>query len=88
MNSLVNQVLSRHTPADRIAKQLGVIPLNKFMFKAMLDGVEIGFIERVGMELGPRIIKQAFRFLDLNYDINGLIQHYFQPASLLRMVQF
>jgi hypothetical protein len=47
----------------------------------MLDSIQTEEMERLGRELGPRVVKQTFAFLGLNFDLEGLIEHYFQPVS-------
>jgi len=47
----------------------------------MLGSIQIEEMERIGKELGPKVVKQAFSFLGLSFDLEGLIEHYFQPVS-------
>jgi hypothetical protein len=39
-------------------------------------------MERIGKELGPKLIKETFAFLGLSYDLESLIKNYFRPLSL------
>lgn len=81
LNSLVNLILSKHVSFDRIVEHTEAIPLNKSLFIAILDNIQIEELERIGRELGPRVVKQTFAFLGLDFDLAGLIEHYFQPVS-------
>jgi hypothetical protein len=47
----------------------------------MLDGIEIDEMERLGKELGPKLVKKTFTFLNLELDLDGIIEHYFRPLS-------
>jgi hypothetical protein len=81
MNALVNLVLSKYASFDDIIEHTEAVPLNKFLFLGMLGGTQIEEMERIGRELGPRVVKQTFAFLGINFDLGGLIEHYFQPVS-------
>lgn len=80
-NSLVNHVLSRYASFERITNQMEAIPVNRFLFDEMLNDVPTEEMERIGKKLGPKLVKQAFAFLNLDYDMDGLIRHYFRPVS-------
>jgi len=82
VNSLVNQVLSNYTAFNRIVEHMQAVPLNRALFTQMLEAIEISAMERIGRELGPKIVKQTFKFLNLDYDVDNLIKHYFQPVSM------
>jgi hypothetical protein len=81
LNSLINQILEKHVAFDRIVEQMGGIPLSRLLFTGMLDGVSLEEMERLGKELGPKLVKQAFAFLGLSYDLDNLIKRYFAPLS-------
>jgi len=81
-NSLVNRVLVKYTSFDRIAEHVGAIPLNGRLFAGMLENVPREEMERLGKELGSDLIQETFQFLGLEYDIRGLIKHYFEPMSM------
>lgn len=81
VNSLVGQVLAKYTSFDRIVEHVEAVPLNKPLFIGMLDKIEVGEMEKLGKELGPKLVKKTFAFLSLEFDIDGLIQNYFQPVS-------
>jgi len=81
VNALVGQILAKYASFDRIVEHVEAVPLNKLLFMGMLDGIEIGEMERLGRELGPRLVKQTFAFLSLEFDVEGLIQNYFLPVS-------
>jgi hypothetical protein len=71
----------KHISFDIITEHVRAIPINGPLFSGLLDATPIEVLERLGTELGPKLIKQTFVFLDLDFDINGLIQHYFEPMS-------
>jgi hypothetical protein len=81
LNSLINQILAKHVSFDRIANHMKVMPLNQYLFSGMLDNVPLEAIEAIGKELGPRNVKRTFAVLGFNYDLDHLIQSYFQPVS-------
>jgi hypothetical protein len=80
-NALAARVLSKYTSFDKIAEHLQAIPVNGPLFGQMLEDVPVEHLELVAKELGPELIKQTFAFLDLEYDLDGLIRHYFNPMS-------
>jgi len=80
-NSLSSKILFKGTSYDTIADQLSAVTINGSLFAGMLEDVPQAHLESMGRELGSRLIKQTFVFLDLQYDIEGLIQHYFEPVS-------
>lgn len=81
LNSLINYILSRHVSFDRIVETLEAIPLSRPLFTALLENTDIAEMERIGREFGPKVVRRTFTFLNLNYDLDGLIEHYFQPLS-------
>jgi hypothetical protein len=81
VNSLIGQILVKFLFFDRIAEHVEAVPLNKLLFTGMLDLIEIGEMERLGRELGPKLIKKTFAFLSLEFDIDGLIRNYFLPVA-------
>ena|ERR1700733_3466338 len=80
-NSLASKILMKYTSFDKIAEHINAIPLNGPLFSGILEDVSVEHLEHLGKELGPKLIKQTFAFLDLEYDIDGLIRHYFEPMS-------
>jgi len=80
-NSLASKILTKYTSFDKIAEHIEAIPINGRLFSGMLSEVPTEDLERLGKELGPQLIKETFAFLDLKYDIDGLIEHYFDPMS-------
>jgi len=82
VNSLVGQILAKYTSFDRIIEHIEAIPLNKPLFVGILDKIELGEMEEFGKELGPKLVKKTFAFLSLEFDIDGLIQNYFEPVSM------
>lgn len=82
LNALTIQVLSKYVTFDRIEENLEAISLSKSLFVGMLDKVETSEMEFLGRELGSKLAKQAFAFLNLDFGIEGLIEGYFRPLSL------
>jgi hypothetical protein len=80
-NSLASQILSKYLSFDKIAKHVSAIPINEYLFSGMLEDMPVDHLERLGKELGPKLIKRTFVFLDLEYDLDGLIHNYFDPMS-------
>ena|GEM_PF-2301431 len=80
-NSLASGILAKSTSFDKIAEHIDAIPLNGPLFSGMLEDAPLEHLESLGKELGAELIKETFVFLDLEYDIEGLIQHYFEPMS-------
>ncbi len=81
INALVNATLEKHDSFDRITEHLRAIPLNQQLFAAMLDSTTEERMERVGKELGPHIIKKTFSFLNIEYNLDNLIEHCFEPLG-------
>jgi hypothetical protein len=81
-NSLTNSILAKHESFDRIVEQGSAVSVDRFLFSAMLDGLESDEMEDIGKRLGPGFIRQTFKFLNLNFDLEGLIHHYFEPFSM------
>jgi hypothetical protein len=81
MNALVSQILAKYTSFDMIADHVEAVPLNKSLFTGMLNRIETEEMEMLGKELGPKLIKRTFAFLSLDFNIDGLIEHYFRALS-------
>jgi hypothetical protein len=82
LNSLINSILERHILFDRILEHVNAMPLNGPLFTGMLESVPVERMEELGRNLGPKLIKETFAFLGLNYDLENLIKSYFEPLSL------
>jgi hypothetical protein len=80
-NNLTNQIIQRHVAFDRIVEKVGGIPLSRALFESMLNQVSIEGMEAIGKELGPKLIRQAFKILGFSYDLESLIKTYFEPLS-------
>lgn len=80
-NALTVNILEKYISFDRIAEHVGVIPLNSVLFSKMLEDITPEEMEEIGRELGPRLIKGTFAFLDLDYDLDSLIENYFEPLG-------
>jgi hypothetical protein len=80
-NSLASKILVKGTSYDTIAEQLGAVTISRALFDVMLEDVPAARLEQLGKNLGPNLIKQTFTFLDLPYDLEGLIRYYFEPVS-------
>ena len=80
-NSLINDVLEKHVSFDRITEHVRAVPVNLYLFSEMLRNVPVEQMEAVGKELGPRLIRQTFTFLGIEYDLESLIQYYFEPVG-------
>jgi hypothetical protein len=81
LNSLAANVLSKYITFDKIAEHVQAIPLSQQLFSGILEDVSVDHLVLLGRDLGPRLIRQTFAFLDLEYDVDGLIRHYFEPMS-------
>jgi hypothetical protein len=82
VNSLVGQVLAKHASYDMLAEYVEAVPLSKPLFTRMLDNVEAEDLGAMGEELGPNVMKSAFTFLNLEFNLDGLIENYFRPMSM------
>ncbi len=81
LNSLINLILTKYVSFDSLIEQSEAVPLNKSLFMSILESIETEEMERIGKELGPVAVRQTFAFQGLNFDLEGLIEHYFQPVS-------
>ena len=81
LNSLASKILTKYTSFDRIAEIVGAVPLNGPLFSTLLEDTPVEHLEQLGKELGSELIKQTFAFLDLTYDVDSLVEHYFEPMS-------
>ncbi len=81
LNSLINQILIKHVSFDRIADHVRVVPLNLGVFHVLLDTATEDSLERVGKEMGPKIVKRTFDFLGYDYNVDSLVLNYFEPLS-------
>jgi hypothetical protein len=80
-NSLTSRILEKYTTFDTIAEHVNAIPVNALLFAGILEDAYVEHLERLGKELGPKLIKPTLVFLGLQYDIEGLIRNYFEPMS-------
>lgn len=64
-----------------IVEQVEAVPLNNPLFTGILDMIDADEMGKLGAELGPRLVKNTFTFLDLEFDVDGLIENYFRPVS-------
>ncbi len=81
LNSMLNLILARYYALDDVIDQAEAVPLSKPLFTALLNAIQTPEIERIGRELGPKVVRQTFAFLGLSYDLEGLIENYFEPLS-------
>ncbi|MDA4123775.1 MAG: hypothetical protein OK456_11405, partial [Thaumarchaeota archaeon] len=81
LNSLVSKILVKYSSFDKIADLVGAIPLNTQLFGEMLNSVPQDRMESIGKEIGPKLIRQTFTLLGIEYDIDSLIQYYFEPLA-------
>jgi hypothetical protein len=82
VNSLANQILAKYVSFDRIAEHVEAVPLNKSLFTGILDKIEADQLERLGRDIGPRLAKSTFTFLNMDFDLDSLILRYFEPVSM------
>jgi hypothetical protein len=80
-NSLASGILVKGASYDTIAEKLSAVTINGLLFAGMLEDASTEHLEQLGKNLGPKLIKQTFAFLDLQHDIEGLIRFYFEPVS-------
>jgi hypothetical protein len=81
LNALINTTLEKHVSFDSISEHVRAIPVNQNLFAAMLESVSEERMEGIGIELGPRLIRNTFLFLNIKYDLDNLIEHYFEPLG-------
>jgi hypothetical protein len=80
-NSLASKILLKGASYDTIAEHVNAVTINGLLFTGMLEDAQTEHLEQLGKVLGPKLIKQTFAFLGLEFDLDGLIRYYFDPVS-------
>jgi hypothetical protein len=57
------------------------LPSDQGEANPLLNNVEVSELELLGRELGLRLVKKTFAFLNLDFDLDGLIKYFFRPLS-------
>jgi len=78
---LATRILMKYMRFDRLTEHLDALPVNGRLFAGLLEDSSIERLERMGSVLGSELIKETFVFLGTEYDVDGLITHYFEPIS-------
>lgn len=80
-SSQVSMILTRYASFDKFVNQVDAVSLNAPLFTGLLEDAPVDHLELLGKTIGPHLIKRAFTVLDLPYNLDGLIDHYFKPMS-------
>lgn len=81
LNALMNRILTKYVDFDRIAEHERSIVLDRRIFLPIIEEASLEELEILGKKLGPRLVKQAFEFFNIEPTVESLISHYFEPMG-------
>jgi len=81
LNSLINAVLSKYISFDKIVEGTNAIPLNGPFFREWLEITSTDQMESIAKNLGPKVVRQSFAFRGIDFNLDNLIEFYFEPVS-------
>jgi hypothetical protein len=82
LNSLGNAILAGHMFFDRIAEREGVVMLGRQVFAQIINVIPAEQAERIGKEIGQKMIERAFTVLNIKNDLDNLIARYIIPMGI------
>lgn len=81
LNSLLNGILSKYLAYDKIVQGSGAIPLGAAFFREILEGASTDQLEAIARKLGEGIVRKSFSFQGIDFNLDNLIEFYFEPLS-------
>lgn len=81
LNSHINAILAKHASFDRIVETMKALPLSAALFRELLEATSADQMESIAKKLGAKVVKQSFAFQGIEFDLDNLIEFYFEPLS-------
>jgi hypothetical protein len=81
LNSLINAILEKYDSFDKILLDAKAIPLSEAFFVEILELTSIEEIESIAKKLGAKVMRQSFASQGIEFNLDNLIEFYFEPLS-------
>ena len=81
VSALANRVLMKYIVFDRIVEHEHSVVLDRRIFTPIIDKISRDDLEVIGMNLGPRLVKQTLEFFGIEPTVENLISRYFEPMG-------
>ena len=80
-NSLINAVLAKYMSFDKILEATKAIPVSEALFERWLAITSLEEMEDIAKSLGPKVVRQSFAFQGLEFNLDNLVEDYFEPLA-------
>ncbi len=81
LNSLINAILSKYLSFDKIVEGTKAVPLSRAFLDEILEITSTEEMESIAMKLGPKVVRKSFAFRGVPFNLDNLIEFYFEPLS-------
>jgi hypothetical protein len=81
LNSLIISILAKYDSFDKILEGTKAIPLSGAFFEELLEITSIEEMENIARKLGAKVVRQSFAFQGIDFNLDNLIEFYFEPLS-------
>ena len=81
LNSLINAILAKYDSFDKILEGTNAIPLSEAFFEELLETTSMQEIESIANKLGAKMVRRSFAFRGIEFNLDSLIEFYFEPLS-------
>jgi hypothetical protein len=81
LNSLIISVLAKYDSFEKILESTKAIPLSGALFGELLEIISIEEIETIAKKLGAKVVRQSFAAQGIEFNLDNLIEFYFEPLS-------
>jgi hypothetical protein len=81
LNSLINAILAKYDSFDKTLEGTKAIPLSGAFFHELLEITSINQMDSITKKLGPSVIRKSFAFQGIAFNLDNLIECYFEPLS-------
>jgi hypothetical protein len=77
----MNHLLTKYVIFDRIVEHERSIVLDRRIFFPIIQKVPVEELEKIGKELGPKLVRQTFEFLNIEPTVDNLVNRYLEPMG-------
>ncbi len=81
LNSLLITILAKYITFDKILEGTKALPLIESIFRELLEIASLDQMESIAKKLSSKVVRQSFAFQGVDFNIDNLIEFYFQPLS-------
>ncbi len=81
LNSLINAILAKYDSFDKILEGTKAIPLSGAFVAELLEIASIEQMENIAKKLGAKVVRQSFASQGIEFNLDNLIESYFEPLS-------